>query len=220
LPVAEGVVLLGLSPPYRKVTAGPFAIAETEVTNEQYREFIEESGQQAPPYWQDRHYPVGTANEPVTMVTWQQAGEYCAWLSRKIEGTVRLPTEAEWELAARGENDFKYPWGNDWNERAAASVEGDGQVRAVRSYPAGRSPVGAYDLAGNVWEWVSDDVLDREGRPMIKDGSLVKIAKGGSANEPKSFIGTRARALLPADKPRRHLGFRYVVTRRNIERSQ
>ncbi|HKX29320.1 MAG TPA: SUMF1/EgtB/PvdO family nonheme iron enzyme [Blastocatellia bacterium] len=221
LPVAGGTVFLSADGPnksVRKVSVGPFAIAETEVTNEQYQEFILETGRQAPPHWSEQLYPPGTATEPVTQVTWQQAADYCAWLSVKLGTNVRLPTEAEWELAAKGESGFNYPWGNEWNEYAAASAETTGQIRAVKSYPSGRSPVGAYEMAGNVWEWVGDDVIDAAGRPIMSESSVLKIAKGGAANEPRRFIGTWVRALLPSDKPRRYLGFRYVIVRENSER--
>ena len=218
LSVSGGVVILGGNDqerPEHKVTVGRFAIAETEVTNAQYLEFIKETERKAPPHWQDRTYLPGTANEPVTMVTWQDAVDYCAWLSRQIGATVRLPTEAEWELAAGGKNKFRYPWGNDWNDGAAACAEKAVMIRAVKSYPQGRSPVGSYDMAGNVWEWVADEVIDENENPVMKDGLPLRIAKGGAANEPPRFIGVRAYATLPSDKPRQYLGFRYVVVRKD-----
>ncbi|HKX27410.1 MAG TPA: SUMF1/EgtB/PvdO family nonheme iron enzyme [Blastocatellia bacterium] len=215
LPVAGGIVALKREgEPVQQVPVEAFAIAETEVTNSQYQEFVRETKRAAPSHWRDREYPPGTATEPVTMVTWQDAVDYCAWLSRKLGALVRLPTEAEWELAAGGTSSFQYPWGNEWNDAAATCAERGGQVHAVKSYPAGRSPVGAYEMAGNVWEWVADEAFDREGQPLMKSGAFLKIAKGGAADESKSFIGTRARAVLQADQPRQYLGFRYVVIRK------
>jgi formylglycine-generating enzyme required for sulfatase activity len=71
-------------------------------------------------------------------------------------------------------------------------------------------------MAGNVWEWVADEAVDENGSPLMKDGVPVRIAKGGAANEPSSFIGVQARATLLSDKPRQHLGFRYVVIRKAV----
>jgi formylglycine-generating enzyme required for sulfatase activity len=215
LPVTEERVRFDGEGRIRGAAIEPFAIAETEITNLQYQEFVKETGARAPLNWPHRVYPPGTANEPVTMVTWQDAVDYCAWLSRKIGALVRLPTEAEWELAAGGKNGLRYPWGKEWLESAAGCTENGGLIRAVKSYPAGLSPVGAYDLAGNVWEWVADQAVDQDGRPMTRQGVLFRIAKGGAANESRDFIGTQARAALRSDEPRRYLGFRYVIIRKS-----
>jgi len=216
LPVPEGEVVLGgdnTGLPVRREFVGAFAIAETEVTNEHYREFAKATGHKVPAHWKDGEFPSGSATEPVTGVTWQDAVDYCNWLSEKIKAKVRLPTEAEWELAARGKEGYKYPWGNEWNERAVATEETKGQVRAVKSYPAGKSPVGAYDMAGNVWEWTADEARDADGNPLIKKGVTQRIAKGGAATEPAAFVTATSRQEVPADAADSVLGFRYVVVR-------
>jgi len=86
-------------------------------------------------------------------------------------------------------------------------------VRAVKSFPAGKSPFGAFDMAGNVWEWVADEARDEEGRPKTKDGVTLRIIKGGSAREPRAFVSAVARYEVAADKSSPTLGFRYVVER-------
>ncbi|HEY0169909.1 MAG TPA: SUMF1/EgtB/PvdO family nonheme iron enzyme, partial [Pyrinomonadaceae bacterium] len=139
--------------------------------------------------------------------------DYCQWLSGKLGVTVRLPVEAEWELAARGAQNLKYPWGDEWDERAAAATETGGRVRAVKSYPAGRSPYGAYDMAGNVWEWVEDEATDKEGRPKSEDGARLRVIRGGAATEPRAFVSATARYEVREDKGSARLGFRYVVVR-------
>jgi formylglycine-generating enzyme required for sulfatase activity len=209
--VPGGTITLGLPP--RKVVLDSFAIAETEVTNEQYREFVKETGHSAPKGWTNGEFPAGTANHPVTDVTWQDAADYCAWLSTRIGATVRLPSEVEWELAARGKELFKYPWGNEWNEQAVDFTAGSrqGQVRDVKSFEAGKSPVGAYDMAGNVWEWVDDDARDQDGKPRFENGVAWKIIKGGSAGETPDRISATARDEVLAVFADRMLGFRYVV---------
>ena len=217
LPVEGGEITLGgpeAGAPLRRELVGPFLVAETEVTNEQYREFVKARSYPAPDGWKNGEFPPGAALEPVTGVTWADAAEYCKWLSEQTGAEVRLPTEAEWEMAARGREARKYPWGGEWDERAADSSEGQGRVRAVKSFPAGRSPAGAYDMAGNVWEWVADEARDEEGRLKSKDGVAYRIIKGGSAREPRAFVTATARYEVLADKKSPTLGFRYVVVRR------
>lgn len=217
LPVKGGEIALGgggdTSEPLRRVNVEPFAIAETEVTNEQYREFVQDAKHKAPAGWRDETFAAGSALEPVTGVTWQDAVDYCKWLSEKIGATVRLPTEAEWVMAARGTETQKYPWGNEWNADAAVSKETKGRVHVVKSFPAGKSACGAYDMAGNVWEWVSDEARDEEGKPKVVDGVSLRIIMGGSAEEPQAFISATSRYPAAVDKASRTLGFRYVVVR-------
>jgi formylglycine-generating enzyme required for sulfatase activity len=217
LPVPGGEVALGgegTDMPVRREFVKPFAVAETEVTNEQYQEFVKATGHKAPAHWKGGEFPPGAANEPVTNVSWQDAVDYCRWLSEKLGTTVRLPSEAEWEFAAQGAEGFKYPWGNDWDDKAADSVETGGRVRAVKSFPAGKSPFGAYDMAGNVWEWVGDEVLDAEGKLKRKEGHTLRIVKGGSANEPRAYLTTDVHYEPFSNfKGSKWIGFRYIVQR-------
>jgi formylglycine-generating enzyme required for sulfatase activity len=218
LPVPGGEIALGgegTGEPLRRYFVAPFAIAETEVTNEQYQDFVKATGHKAPSHWRGGEFPPGTGAEPVTGVTWQDASDYCQWLTDQLGAPVRLPTEAEWESAARGEEHYKYPWGNQWNDRAAVSKESQGQLRPVKSFAEGKSPYGAYDMAGNVWEWVSDQARDEEGRPRVVNGVALRIIKGGSAVEPRAFISATSRYPAAADKSSRTLGFRYVVVRKD-----
>lgn len=199
--------------PVRRQIVPDFFIAETEITNEQYRSFVVATQHSAPVGWRSNEFPPGAANDPVTNVTWQDAVDYCEWLTREIGATVRLPTEAEWELAARGREGFKYPWGNEWNAQAAASSAAGGAVRPVRSFLLNRSPFGAYDMAGNVWEWVADDVRDERGRPLTEQGAILRVIKGGAAVEDAEFISARSRDQVRGNATDSALGFRYVVIR-------
>ena len=215
LPVSGGLIEIGgtgSTIPAQKVAVDSFFIGETEVTNEQYLEFVKETNHQAPHGWKDGHYPAGAANQPVTGVTWQDAVDYCQWLSTRIGANVRLPLEAEWELAARGQQAFRYPWGNEWDDRAAASENKNGFVHAVKSYPAGRSPFGAYDMAGNVWEWVGD-VRDSDGKTTPIEQAPSRVIKGGAANENLALISATSRNVIPKDYAGAFLGFRYVVVK-------
>lgn len=216
LPVPGGVVVLGgegTEQPLRRETIEPFSVAETEVTNEQYGEFVKATGHKAPASWQNNEYAPGMQNDPVVNVTWQDVADYCAWLSQKTGATIRLPMEKEWVLAAGGADNFKYPWGNEWNPRAANYKATGVGVRPVKSYAEGKSPCGAYDMAGNVWEWVSDDARDKNDQLKETKGVKRKIIKGGSAVAKPDYLMTTARFDLPLDEANPVVGFRYVVIR-------
>jgi len=116
-----------------------------------------------PRFWEDRRY--NNPSQPVVGVCWYEARAYCAWLTHQLRNTqhvsrlhVRLPTEAEWEKAARwdGRQAHRYPWGEEWDEAKANTLEGRVLTTTpVGVYPEGAAPCGALDLAGNVWEWTS-----------------------------------------------------------------
>ncbi|HET7090346.1 MAG TPA: SUMF1/EgtB/PvdO family nonheme iron enzyme [Anaerolineae bacterium] len=136
--------------PQHDVVLDAFWIDRTEVTNAMYARCIQAGTCTAP--MRSSRYDVAThADHPVTGVTWFQAQEYCAWAGR------RLPSEAEWEKAARGPDGRLFPWGD--GAPGPSLLNFDGQVddtTTVGSYPAGASPYGALDVAGNVWEWTAD----------------------------------------------------------------
>ena len=124
-----------------------FELARTPVTNAQYERFVAEAGATAPPHWP------APADHPVTFVDWHEAAAFCAWAGG------RLPTEAEWEKAARGTDGRTYPWGDEEDESRAAVGAGikHGSTSPVGSHPDGASPYGLLDMAGNVWEWTSTE---------------------------------------------------------------
>ena len=145
--------------PAHRVSLGSFYIAQHPVTNAQYRQFVLDTGHRAPylddarverENWdQERNLPpAGREDHPVVLVSWHDARAYCAWAGG------RLPTEAEWESAARGGlADKPYPWGDGIN-RELANYDNRAGTTPVGSYPS--NPYGLYDMAGNVWEWVAD----------------------------------------------------------------
>jgi len=218
--VSGGEIALGggdTKLPIERVVVKNFAIAETEVTNAQYADFLKETGHASPAGWNQAEFPKGTENFPVTNISYQDAVDYCKWLEKKIGFPVRLPTEAEWEMAARGSSGQKYPWGNEWNKEAAASKETGGKISAVKSFSVNRSPFGAYDMAGNVWEWTSDKVkkeepvTDEEVKKALEAGQILRIVKGGSAQTPAAQISSQARYEIPENTRVPSVGFRYVV---------
>jgi formylglycine-generating enzyme required for sulfatase activity len=136
--------------PVHEVTLAAFYIDQYEVTNALYKRCVAAGGCEQPGC-SDLYEAETKKNHPVVCVTWYQAQKYCEWQG------VRLPTEAEWEKAARGTDGRIYPWGNEWDAKRCNTYEG-GKVDTtpVGSYPDGVSPYGVYDMAGNVWEWVDD----------------------------------------------------------------
>lgn len=165
--VPAGSFLMGEGKEQHSVTLSRYYIAKYPVTVAQFRAFMEQSGYQP----KDRGSLVGLPNHPVRDVNWHEALAYCEWLTQQLragrnvpeavarqarqEGwVVTLPSEAEWESAARGKDGLIYPWGNDWREdHANTSEAGIGRPSAVGSFPQGVSPCGCLDMAGNVWEW-------------------------------------------------------------------
>jgi len=140
--------------PQHSVTLDALWIDRTEVTNAQYRRCVEAGACQAPTKcdWGSPNYGEDKkANHPVLCVDWHGAAAYCEWAGG------RLPTEAEWEYAARGPDSFIYPWGNDLPDATLLNyAENVGDTSQVGSYSDGASWCGALDMAGNLWEWVAD----------------------------------------------------------------
>ncbi|HTP07315.1 MAG TPA: SUMF1/EgtB/PvdO family nonheme iron enzyme, partial [Anaerolineae bacterium] len=152
-----GSDLLPNERPIHTVQLNAFWIDQSEVTNESYAKCV--AAQQCPPpvegystqhpdgYFANSKY----SNFPAANVNWSEADRYCQWAGK------RLPTEAEWEKAARGTDARKFPWGNTFDPaRANSALNLDLITTAVDSHPNGASPYGAVDMAGNVWEWVAD----------------------------------------------------------------
>ncbi len=146
-----------------------FWIDQYEVTNSQFAGFVKDTGVDPPDYWLAENIPAEKGDHPVEDISWQLASEYCAWVNK------RLPTEAEWEVAARGPHGWVYPWGNDGG---AVQLPTSGTY-AVGSILANRSFFGVYDMAGNVWEWVTEPYL----RPGSVEGDQ-RVIRGGSATYP------------------------------------
>ncbi len=176
------------SKPKQRVFVKAFELDRYEVTNEEYRVFIKETKHKQPALpdewarhysWRVQQYPKGTGDHPVTLVSFADAVAYCRWVGK------RLPTEAEWEKAARGPGHFNYPWGNKWDGRKSHTVErllgplksekeymalADQEDRIMRPFPVGSYPedvsgFGAYDMHGNVHEWVDAPFEPYDGGP-------------------------------------------------------
>ena len=141
--------------PERKVYLKDFYIDQYEVTNEQYYIFCQATDRKPPRTWGGLKYPDGRDEYPVSHVNFFDASAYADWAGK------RLPTEAEWEKAARGPDNYIYPWGNEFDPNGAnistsrKTKSGRG-LKPVGSFPGGVSYYGVYDMVGNLWEWVWD----------------------------------------------------------------
>ncbi len=140
--------------PQHGVFLPDFHIARMPITNAQYAAFVKASGYEAPNRWEDGAFPEGKEDYPVVYISWYDATVYCKWLSDKNGKVYRLPSEAEWEKAARGTDGRIYPWGNAWDpDRCNSHESGPGDITPVDTHPNGASPYGILDMAGNTWEW-------------------------------------------------------------------
>lgn len=189
--------LNSVQPPIELVRIGghgmvkPFLIGKFEVTQAQFASFIRETGYTGSDHpsskpterflmnWVNGQPPIGKDRYPVCYVNWHHAKAYCAWLAKKSGRAVRLPSDAEWTLAAAGPEGRQYPWGNSWNPRRANYGDGgkvDGYLESspVGAFPKGATPTGVYDMAGNIWEWSAEGHL--RGGPWCMDAKTLLCA--------------------------------------------
>src|SRR5574341_82703 len=143
--VPAGEFLSG--PDREKASTGAFYIDRFPVTNAEYKKFVEATGHEDPAHWRRGTWPEGKADHPVVQVTWESANAYAQWAGK------RLPTELEWEKAARGIDGRLWPWGSAFDP-GKCNTSSDWTTSVGKYSPAGDSPYGCADMAGNVWEWI------------------------------------------------------------------
>jgi len=181
----------------REVDLPEFWIDKAPVTNAEYARFVAETGHQPPQHWKGKAPPKEIADHPVVSVSWDDATAYAGWAGG------RLPTEEEWEKAARGTDGREYPWG-DWAQGRCNSKEaGIGGTTPVGKYsPQGDSPYGCQDCAGNVWEWTASEHEQSS-----------RVLRGGAFNTGGRSVRCASRIWNYADYRLKHGGFRVVVSR-------
>jgi formylglycine-generating enzyme required for sulfatase activity len=136
------------------VTLGAYYIAQFPLTVAEYACFVRATKHREPSNWQEQQ--TDRSDHPVVYISWNDALAYVRWFATIIEQTYRLPSEAEWEKAARSTDGRIYPWGNQWDKTRANTYEGGlGTTTPIGSYLQGASPYGVLDICGNVWEWTS-----------------------------------------------------------------
>ena len=211
--IPAGEFLMGEGDDAHAVYVADFALARYPVTNTAYQSFIAATGYPAPRDWPDSRFVELLRDHPVTNVSWYDALAYCRWLGAVTSQHYRLPSEAEWEKAARGNLAQVYPWGNEFDKTRCNTWEaGMGRTTAVDAFPAGASPYGVMDLVGNVWEWCSSLHADYPYR--AEDGREDLTAEGWRALRGSSWLdyewGARAARRLGGqpDYASRNTGFR------------
>ncbi|KAF0247984.1 MAG: hypothetical protein FD167_2613, partial [bacterium] len=173
-----------------------YFLDKTEVTNEDYYQYIQDTKKKPPKSWNDVKPPNEMLQLPVITVNWSDSLAYCQWRGTRKGLVTRLPKEHEWEHAARGEKNYVYPWGNDWLEGYTNANDPKGKIMPVGSNAKDTSPYGLFDMAGNVREWTMDDFSLYEGS---KGGAEpgTKAARGGAFSDPKDVATNTFRSFLP-----------------------
>jgi len=227
VPVPAGWFLMGSDPrrdpaagpqeqPQREVRLDAFEIDRYEVSNAQYLLFVLATGASWPPYWKADPFPEKMVRHPVIAITWQEATAYCRWAGK------RLPTEAEWEKAARGTDGRLFPWGNQPAGWGRSNIAHPGSKRGLKypplanvdRYDRGVSPYGVYQMAGNVAEWVADwfdpgyylsGASDNPHGPGLGED---KVFRGGSWNEDPEVARSAGRGAQAPDHRSYLIGLR------------
>ena len=203
--------------PPHSVTVGSFAMDKTEVTNGEYADFVRETNRTAPSHWGGNTPIAGQEQWPVGNVSFEDANAFAAWRSKRDGVTYRLPTEEEWEYAARGGDQGNlYPWGNSWIKgRTATKDAGLVTLKPVGTYPEGKARWGQLDMIGNVWEWTSSKSSYYPGSNLttIPAHKNWVIIRGGSlASDPSGdkAISNAYRDWIEPTTKNDLLGFRLV----------
>jgi formylglycine-generating enzyme required for sulfatase activity len=230
--------------PVHRVWVGEFYIGRFQVTNDDYARFVRAAGHPWPAVrelpmvagegrddtfrqfaaayeWTDGVVPPGRGAHPVVLIGYDDAAAYCRWLSHAIGRVVRLPTEAEWEKAARGGTEGqRFPWGNDIDPTRGNYLADPGAKRERGTRPCGTYAANAYglcDMGGNVWEWVSDwyapdyYAAAASRNPRGPAGGAMRVVRGGSwVNADVGALRCACRHPVPADTYAYSIGFRIV----------
>lgn len=232
--------------PRHRTYVDEFAIGVCPVTNAEYAQFVRETAHPSPAvralpmmvtasaeadfrslasayFWTNGTPPAGRESHPVTLVGFEDATAYCVWLAAKTGKAVRLPTEAEWERAARGGIDGRrYPWGDSLDATCAhflpaSSVKSERGTAPVGSYPPNGFDL--HDMAGNVWEWVADwyspGYYERAQyvNPQGPETGLMRVVRGGAwVNDDGRFLRCAYRHKLPPDSYSYSIGFRIAFS--------
>ena len=194
--------------PMHTVLLNAFLIDKYPISNAQYKMFVDITAHRPPPHWTSGTYAIDEADQPVANVSWHDAQAYALWVNK------RLPTEAEWEKAARGQKGQTYPWGDAFRkDNVNCNNEYDGATE-VGQFPGGASPYGVMDMCGNVSEWVEDWYFDDFYKDSPIDnppgpaGGQYRVMRGGFFGENKAGVRCSSRHYSPPASMQEHVGFR------------
>jgi formylglycine-generating enzyme required for sulfatase activity len=207
--------------PAHAANVKPFAIDRNEVTNAEYAEFVKATRHAPPQSWGGDAPKAGEERLPVSNVSFEDAVSFAAWRSKRDGVAYRLPTEEEWEFAARGNTSRLYPWqGSLDGVRAVVATDGPAPVGSL---PEGATPEGALDMLGNVWEWTSSEAAMYKGnnRTVLSAGDRGKMVVRGGSYESKldgdEPITVTSRRWVAKDSRSPVIGFRLVRDARLID---
>jgi len=221
--IPEGFFLMGSEHgqenerPCHRVWVDRFALARFPVTNREYRIFVEQTQAPVPPFWSEAMF--SDPDQPVVGVTWHDALAYCQWLHQRTGKEFRLPSEAEWERAARGKLEGAlYPWGDEppsARPYAGYDAKTGGPARVGANEP---NDFGLYDMSEGVHEWCADYYAydyyrdSPERNPQGPDSGQRRVSRGGSWRHRIKFSRCAARSSLPPDFKYADYGFRLALT--------
>ncbi|MBT3604944.1 MAG: SUMF1/EgtB/PvdO family nonheme iron enzyme [Candidatus Latescibacteria bacterium] len=204
--------------PQRTVLLNAYWIDRYPVTNQEYKMFVDVTGHRRPPHWTSGTYPLEQASHPVTNISWQDAEEYAEWVGK------RLPSESEWEKAARGTLGQTYSWGDAFRKDNVNSTNDYGGTTPIDQFPGGASPYGVMDMCGNVQEWGSDWYYDDYYKTAPVDnptgpaGGQYRVCRGGFYAENRMGVRCSQRHYAPPSTMQDHIGFRCARTPEGIAR--
>jgi formylglycine-generating enzyme required for sulfatase activity len=202
--------------PQHEVRLAAFQLAHTPTTNALYAAYVAATNAASPSHWRSKHPPEALADHPVVNVRWKDAQAFCAWLRVATGRPYRLPSEVEWEHAARGVDGRTFPWGETFDPALANTREaGISATTPVGTFPIGAGPYGHLDLAGNVWEWTATlDALypyrSDDGREDLQRIGR-RILRGGCYANPNGFARCACRFRLPPGALNEFIGFRLAL---------
>jgi formylglycine-generating enzyme required for sulfatase activity/energy-coupling factor transporter ATP-binding protein EcfA2 len=212
--IPAGKFWMGEDSKAHQVELPEYRISRVPITNAQYALFVKATERETPDHWQDGRVPKGLESHPVVNVTWYDALAYCEWLSKMTGKPITLPSEAEWEKAARGDKDKRaYPWGDEFDSSKCNTSElGLRDTTPVGIFLEGASPYGVLDMSGNVWEWTRSNY---ETRKDDLNSSDARGLRGGSFFNQSDLARCAYRYGNFPDLRGRHYGFRVVVSSRS-----
>lgn len=215
--------------PFHIVDLPTFYIASTPITNLQYAIFAMSGGEKCklPRHWKSQFPSESIHSHPVVNVSLEDVLTFCRWLSKLTQKPYRLPTEAEWEKAARGDNGFLYPWGNKWMPEYANTRElNKGGTISVDDLPNSVSPYGVLSAVGNTYEWTNSlwgtdmrkpnfnyPYIQGDGRELSNAPSnVLRVIRGGSFLREKRYSRCASRDKLNPLNVRKDVGFRVALS--------